>query len=634
MKCKICGGELKLVQWVYVCESCGSKSEISLDIDSTEVFLMYPESDAQGRRSRESIIAQEIYNKLNQVNISVFYRRNVDSISGEEKTQMVDHAYSRAKIVIIIGTNPEAFNQSIDSQKVVLPVYADVDVYKLPTEIQKLQALNFNSIGAANDLVKNVLAVLGREESISIVSDAEKRRKQRRKTTVILAASVILAAVISVLCFVFFTPYVLPENQYKYAQKLADENKYLEAIDWYNKNPGYKNTKDLLKKLYDNYDGDYISTDKKTMLSLNVLNSTSADVAFSQNMDGRKIKFSASTALNENVIDFQFKDNNSMVGTGKIELLNNGVRFALVYTDDNSYNYSQEFTFEQKGDANEHDSGMREELIGLFISGTHFGNDDCLVPTRGFLEEIGYNTNNWDEQLDEEMKALDYATKDSYESETIYLPAGRLGTSYRADYNYLKNYHHEGTNYSKDAEKNIIFEFETGGNYPDNNALLSVFAKASLLTPDKIGEKPVDFTENGVVFSFVNPKNVLGKDDWVNITAENEDHLKEYNKRMAAIKRINNTDFSDYESVSKLDGENITLNDFMLSNHKLEYSHMVSRDNGITQNVYSIIGTDVLVKFDYNQVGEKYEDICVIYKNTSPLKTAQEDNSYEEDFDY
>ena len=93
MKCKVCGGDLTLVQGIYVCESCGSKSEISLDVDSTEVFLMYPENDDQGRRSKESVIAQEIYNKLNQVNVSAFYKRNVDDITGDERVKMIDFAY-------------------------------------------------------------------------------------------------------------------------------------------------------------------------------------------------------------------------------------------------------------------------------------------------------------------------------------------------------------------------------------------------------------------------------------------------------------------------------------------------------------------------------------------------------------
>lgn len=616
MKCKVCGGDLKLVQGIYICESCGAKSEISLDVERAEVFLMYPENDDQGRRSKESVIAQEIYNKLNQVNVSAFYKRNVDDITGDERVKMIDYAYSRSKIIIVIGTTAEAFNQNIDSDKIIIPIYADLDVYKLPLEIQKLQALNYNNIGAMSDLIKNVLSILGREESIDIISEADKKRKKRNKKIIIVSVSVALTIIISVLCVVFFSPYVLPGNQYKYAQKLVAENNYLEAIDWFNKNPEYKNTKELLKSLYNNYDGDYLSDDKKTMLSLNVLNSTSADITFSQNIDGKRIKFSASTVLNEKVIDFQFADNNSMLGTGKIELLNSGVRITLDYPDDRSYNYSQEFTFEQKGDATEYDSGMREELLSFFNPEIYPINYDVPFVNVDRLIELGYNisTSYWDEAFDNEMKSFDYATKDTYESESLTIPTDFGDDYYKADYNYLKNYHHAAYyGYAKDAENNIIFELDASGNYPNNHNVLSVFGKASLLTPDKVGEKPVDFTENGVVYSFVNAKDVLGRDDWVNITAVNKDHLKEYNKRMDAIKKINNTDFSDYESVYKLDGLNISMNDFMLSNHKLEYSHRIPTQNGGKQNVYSVIGTDVFVKFDLRQVGEEYEDVCVIY---------------------
>ncbi len=613
MKCKVCGGDLKLVQGVYVCESCGSKSEITIDVDDTEVFLMYSENDSRGRRSKESIIAQEIYSKLTQVNVSVFYKRNIDNIIGEELHKMIDFAYSKSKIVIIIGTTAEAFSKNVENEKTIIPVYADVDICNLPMEIQKLQALNYNNIGAVSDLVKNVLSVLGREESINIISEAEKKRKRRKQNIIILAALAAFAVITSVVGFVFFTPYILPENQYQYAQKLFAENKYLEAIDWFNKNPEYKNTKDLLKSLYDRYDGDYLSDDKKTMLSLNILNGTSADVSFSQNIDDRKIKFSASTTLKGNVIDFQFTDNNSMLGTGKIELSNRGVYLILNYPDDNSYNYNKEFTFEQKGNANEHDSGMREELLSLFNPniypidfGVPFVNVDRLI-------ELGYNisTNYRDEAVDNEIKSFDYATKDIYKSETLSIPTDFGDESYYADYNYLKNYHFASYyGYAKDAENDIIFELDASGFYENNHNVLSVFGKASLLTPDKIGKKPVDFTENGVVYSFVNAKDVLERDDWVNITFENKNYLKEYNNHMNAIKRINNTDFNNYESVNKLNCANISMNDFMLSKHKLEYSHRITTENGVQKNVYLIVGTNIFVTFDTQYIGEECENVC------------------------
>ena len=615
MKCKVCGGDLKLVQGVYVCESCGSKSEIAFDADSTEVFLMYPENDSQGRRSKESVIAQEIYNKLNQVNVAVFYKRNVDNITGEERAKTIDFAYSKSKIVIIIGTTAEAFKQNIEPGKIIIPVYADVNIYELPAEIQKLQALNYNNIGAVSDLVKNVLSILGREESIDIISEADKKRKRRTRNIIILSASVAAAVIISAVWYVFFTPYVLPENQYRYAQKLVSENKYLEAIDWFNKNPEYKNTKDLLKSLYDKYDGDYLSDDRKTMLSLNVLNSTSADVSFSRNTDEKKINFSASTTLNEKVIDFQFTDNNSMLGTGKIELLNNGERVTLNYPDDSSYNYNQEFTFEQKGDASEFDSGMREELLSFFNSKLNIVENGESTVDVDILIDLGYNisASYRDEDLNNEIKSFDYATRDTYESESLFIPTDFGNEYYKADYNYLRNYHQVIVDYgyAKDAENNLIFELNMC-NSPNHDNLLSVFGKASLLTPDKIGRKPVDFTENGVVYSFVNAKDVLGKDDWVNITAENKDYLKEYNKRMDAIKKINNTNFENDESIYSLNGLNIEMNDFMLSNHKLEYSHRITSLTGIQKNVYRIVGTDFFVTFDTKKIGEKYEDVCTI----------------------
>ena len=240
MKCEICGGELLFQDGIYICESCGAKSESSVNIESFDVYLMYNEYDEQGRRSKSSIIAQDIYNKLTQKNVSVFYEKNYDTVFGDERIKLKDFALYKTDKVIMIGTKETDFKE-LSGDKYIIPVCADVDIKKLPEEIQKLQVLNYNDIGAVEDLLKVVLNLLGRQEDdVDFISVAEKKKKIKKKRITI---SLIVIAVIIVLAsagFVFFTPYVLPNNQYLHAQEFVENKQYLEAIDWFNKNPDYK----------------------------------------------------------------------------------------------------------------------------------------------------------------------------------------------------------------------------------------------------------------------------------------------------------------------------------------------------------------------------------------------------------
>ena len=62
-----------------------------------------------------------------------------------------------------------------------------------------------------------------------------------------------------------------------------------------------------------------------------------------------------------------------------------------------------------------------------------------------------------------------------------------------------------------------------------------------------------------------------------------------------------------------LDGQYISMNDFMLSNYKLAYSHDVTGEDNSKQTVFSVVGTDVSMVFDSEKVGEEYEYVCRIY---------------------
>ena len=627
MKCTNCGGELLFEGKIGICQSCGSQHNLDVIFEKTDVCLCYTEYDDTGRRTKDSIIAQEVYNRLESKNIRVFYERISASNSLADELELLRHtAINHAKIIIVIGTTRAHFEAIVEKYgeqfkgKTVVPFYADLTPGDIPSSLNKLQALNYGNIGWEKDLTTGIFNILGIKENLKF-DDLNTHAKKKKR--IIIIAGIVLGVLLIGIALFFLTGRrnnnsatdesavvttegtkpVTKQQIYENAAMLVEQGDLLGAIELYSQIPGFKDSQqkldDTYAQYYANYAGTYLSDDKKTMVTLDIKNNTSVEVTFKQNRDGDRRHYSATTVADIAVIEFD--------GIGKIELLEKKIKFSLEYAYDPSLNVSIEFTFAQKGDPSEYDSGIREELLSFFDSSVYPVDYGVPFVSREELYTLGYNLDG--AEMPVEIETMDYATKNSYESTMVGEVETPGGNKSYYDFESLKRYHGAAYyDYVYDEEKDIIFELDASGNYSQVHNVLSVFGRASLLTPDKIGQKPVDFTENGVVYSFVNAGETLQKDDWVNITSYNPDHLKEYNEHMDLINAINSTDFTNKDSVLALNKNALTLADFMLSNYKLKFSYYTNNINGFLNHpVYEIIGTDYFVIFDFRKNGEFVE---------------------------
>lgn len=64
MKCKICNGTLSIVDGICICTSCGNKSSLDDYFENIDVYICYIDNDENGRRTKDSIISQDIYRKF------------------------------------------------------------------------------------------------------------------------------------------------------------------------------------------------------------------------------------------------------------------------------------------------------------------------------------------------------------------------------------------------------------------------------------------------------------------------------------------------------------------------------------------------------------------------------------------
>ena len=143
-----------------------------------DVFLCYKETDENGKRTQDSVIANDIYYQLTQEGYKVFYAAiTLEDKLGQEYEPYIFAALNSAKVMLVIGTKPEYFNavwvknewsrfmnfMKTDRTKLLIPCYRDMDAYDLPEEFSHLQAQDMGKIGFINDVVRGIKKVISKE---------------------------------------------------------------------------------------------------------------------------------------------------------------------------------------------------------------------------------------------------------------------------------------------------------------------------------------------------------------------------------------------------------------------------------------------------------------------------------------
>ena len=140
-----------------------------------DVFICYKESDEQGQRTRDSLMAQDVYYQLTDQGYRVFFARiTLEDVAGKEYEPYIFAALNSAKVMIVVGSKPEHMNavwvknewsrflamMKKDHSKLLLPCYRDMDPYDMPEQLSVLQSYDMSKIGFIQDLVRGIKKVL------------------------------------------------------------------------------------------------------------------------------------------------------------------------------------------------------------------------------------------------------------------------------------------------------------------------------------------------------------------------------------------------------------------------------------------------------------------------------------------
>lgn len=170
---------------------------ISSKEDPFDIFICYKETDANGRRTMDSVLAQDLYNQLTKEGYKVFFSRIVlEDKLGTAYEPYIFAALNSARVMIVVGTCKENFNAvwvknewsrylsliNQGQEKTLIPAYRDMDPYDLPDEFSYLQAQDMNKLGFMQDLLRGINKITGKDKQVKTVVSPAVDNAQKKET--------------------------------------------------------------------------------------------------------------------------------------------------------------------------------------------------------------------------------------------------------------------------------------------------------------------------------------------------------------------------------------------------------------------------------------------------------------------
>ena len=223
-----------------------------------DIFISYKETDADGNRTKDSVEAQKLYEKLTEAGYKVFFSRiTLEDKIGTEYEPYIYAALYSSKVMLTICSSKEnieavwvknewsrflGFRQN-DNSKTLLPLYFDMDKSDLPEEFALLSAYDMKTDGFMEELLRGI------KKLIPLPIMKAKQRKQMLKVVSVAAGTVCAFAVV-------LTAIILPgylkdkkyQEIYLNAQTLFGNAQYEEASKEFDILGNYKDSEYMVTR--------------------------------------------------------------------------------------------------------------------------------------------------------------------------------------------------------------------------------------------------------------------------------------------------------------------------------------------------------------------------------------------------
>ncbi|MBQ7718052.1 MAG: toll/interleukin-1 receptor domain-containing protein [Clostridia bacterium] len=200
-----------------------------------DIFISYKETDANGARTKDSITAQDLYEKLTAEGYKVFFSRiTLEDKIGTEYEPYIYAALASSKVMITVSSSKENLESvwvknewsrflsfmGKDSEKTLVPLYIDMDKSDMPDDFVHMPSYDMKTDGFEQDLIRGI------KKLIPLPVMLLERRKKRNK---ILKRVGIAAAVCAVICVICAIPWFMKLPDYNAAMQLYYDKNYPEA---------------------------------------------------------------------------------------------------------------------------------------------------------------------------------------------------------------------------------------------------------------------------------------------------------------------------------------------------------------------------------------------------------------------
>ena len=256
--------------------------QLSYSEEPFDIFICYKETDAQGSRTEDSVLAFDIYAALKKAGYRVFFAKvTLEGKLGTEYEPYIYSALSSAKVMLHVTTSTENTNsvwvknewkrflENMDSGKVFIPCYRYILPEELPDEMKHFQGQDLGKIGAIQDLMCGINKILpqpqqrmpgGVADEYNVLSPATDRLREEYNENV--AALKDIDSYYSVAsdldsCIRYFERcvdyrdcgYYLKQAKLKYVQKVHSYEECVRALSYLDELNGLSDTEALRREI-------------------------------------------------------------------------------------------------------------------------------------------------------------------------------------------------------------------------------------------------------------------------------------------------------------------------------------------------------------------------------------------------
>ena len=219
-----------------------------------DIFISYKETDAAGNRTKDSVVAQELYEKLTQSGYKVFFSRiTLEDKIGSQYEPYIYAALSSSKVMLTVSSSRDNLEapwvknewsrfltlRQNDASKTLIPLYFGMAKAELPDEFAIFSAQDIGKENFEQELIRGIKKLIPLPIMLK-----EKRKKQRKALGIVAACFCVVAVVLTAVLMPTYINY----SKYSAAMQLFENGEYEQAMAEFQNLGNFKDSQAMVEK--------------------------------------------------------------------------------------------------------------------------------------------------------------------------------------------------------------------------------------------------------------------------------------------------------------------------------------------------------------------------------------------------